>query len=72
MLNETEARQAVPMGHMRYVLGISLVLVIVAFAVIYLTYFRWVEEGHEASGSLVRDLRKDHAAQEHVHGLAIG
>ena len=40
VLNETEARQAVPTGHMRYVLGISLALVIIAFAVIYLTYFR--------------------------------
>ncbi|MFM9843818.1 MAG: hypothetical protein ACKVOI_12685 [Dongiaceae bacterium] len=40
MLNETEARQALPLGHMRYVLGVSLALVIIAFAVIYLTYFR--------------------------------
>jgi len=40
VLNETEARQAVPLGHMRYVLGISLALVIVAFAVIYFAYFR--------------------------------
>jgi len=40
VLNETEARQAVPVGHMRYVLGISLVLVIVVFAVIYLNYVR--------------------------------
>lgn len=40
VLNETEARQAVPTGHMRYVLGISLALVIIAFGVIYLTYFR--------------------------------
>jgi len=40
VLNETEARQAVPVGHMRYVLAISLALVIVAFAVIYLSYFR--------------------------------
>jgi hypothetical protein len=36
VLNETEARQAVPTGHMRYVLA----MVIIAFAVIYLTYFR--------------------------------
>ncbi len=40
VLNETEARQAVPVGHMRYVLGISLALVVIAFAVIYLAYFR--------------------------------
>lgn len=40
VLNETEARQAVPTGHMRYVLGISFALVIIAFGVIYLTYFR--------------------------------
>lgn len=40
VLNETEARQGVPTGHMRYVLGISLALVIVAFTVIYLAYFR--------------------------------
>jgi hypothetical protein len=40
VLNATEARQAVPTGHMRYVLGISLALVIVAFSVIYLAFFR--------------------------------
>jgi len=40
VLNETEARQAVPVGHMRYVLAISLALVIVAFAVIYLSFFQ--------------------------------
>ena len=40
VLNETEARQAVPAGHMRYVLAISLALVITAFAAIYLFYFR--------------------------------
>jgi hypothetical protein len=40
VLNETESRQAVPVGHMRYVLAISLVLVIVAFAVIYSYFFQ--------------------------------
>jgi hypothetical protein len=40
VLNETEARQALPLGHMRYVLGISLALVVIAFAAIYLLYFR--------------------------------
>jgi hypothetical protein len=40
VLNETEARQAVPVGHMRYVLAISLALVILAFGAIYLVYFR--------------------------------
>jgi hypothetical protein len=40
VLNETEARQALPLGHMRYVLGISLALVIVAFAAIYFAYLR--------------------------------
>lgn len=30
-----EARQAVPVGHMRYVLGIGLLLVIVSFLVAY-------------------------------------
>lgn len=40
VLNETEARQAIPVGHMRYVLGISLALVIIAFAAIYLSFFR--------------------------------
>jgi hypothetical protein len=40
VLSATEARQAVPVGHMRYVLGISLALVIVAFGIIYLIYFR--------------------------------
>ena len=40
VLNETEARQALATGHMRYVLGISLALVIIAFAAILLTHFR--------------------------------
>lgn len=40
VVSATEARQAVPLGHMRYVLAISLTLVIVAFAIIYLFYFR--------------------------------
>jgi hypothetical protein len=31
----TEARQAVPTGHMRYVLGIGLALVILAFLIAY-------------------------------------
>jgi hypothetical protein len=33
-----DARQAVPLGHVRYVLGISLALVIVLFAIIYFSY----------------------------------
>ena len=36
VLNTQQARQGVTLGHMRYVLGISLVLVVVAFLVIYL------------------------------------
>lgn len=40
VLNETEARQAVPTGHMRYVLAISLALVIVAFGLIYINFFQ--------------------------------
>lgn len=35
VLNPTEARQAVKLGRMRYVLGISLALVIIAFALSY-------------------------------------
>ena len=38
-LNETEARQAVPIGRMRYVLGISLALVVGGFTVVYLVVF---------------------------------
>ena len=38
-LGAGRARQAAPLGHMRYVLGISLTLVVVAFAVIYALYF---------------------------------
>lgn len=34
-LAANEARQAVPTGHMRYVLGIGLFLVIVAFVIAY-------------------------------------
>jgi len=35
VLNENRARQAVPLGHMRYVLIISLALVIAGFAIFY-------------------------------------
>jgi hypothetical protein len=38
-LPPVKARQAVMLGHMRYVLAISVALAIVAFAVIYFTYF---------------------------------
>lgn len=34
-----QARQGATLGHMRYVLAISLALVIVAFAIIYFLYF---------------------------------
>lgn len=34
-----QARQGVTLGRMRYVLAISLALVIVAFAIIYFLYF---------------------------------
>ena len=34
----TEARQGVTLGHMRYVLGFGLALVVIAFAVIYFFY----------------------------------
>jgi hypothetical protein len=34
-LSGEEARQAKPLGHMRYVLGISLTLIIAAFAILY-------------------------------------
>lgn len=37
-LNKTEARQAVTLGSMRYVLGISLALAAVAFVVLYYFY----------------------------------
>jgi len=33
-----DARQATPLGHVRYVLGISLALVVVLFAIIYFSY----------------------------------
>lgn len=36
---ETEARQAVTTGHMRYVLGISLTLAVMLMAAIYLVSF---------------------------------
>ena len=36
VVNETRARQAVPIGRMRYVLAISMALVIVGFVVLYL------------------------------------
>jgi len=35
VLNENRARQAVPLGHMRYVLIISLALVIAGFIIFY-------------------------------------
>jgi hypothetical protein len=35
IINENRARQAVPLGHMRYVLGISLALVIGGFLAFY-------------------------------------
>jgi hypothetical protein len=35
IMNENRARQAVPLGRMRYVLAISLTLVIVGFIVLY-------------------------------------
>ncbi|MGH6876732.1 MAG: hypothetical protein ACREHV_05050 [Rhizomicrobium sp.] len=38
-LRAVEARQGVASGYVRYVLGISLVLVIVAFAIIYFMNF---------------------------------
>jgi len=38
-LPATEARQGVTLGHMRYVLGFSLALVVIAFAIIYFFYF---------------------------------
>ena len=34
----TEARQGVALGHVRFVLGFSLALVVVAFAIVYLIY----------------------------------
>ena len=37
-LEQTEARQAVKTGHVRYVLAISLALCVVAFAVFYFVY----------------------------------
>jgi len=38
-LPAARARQAVPLGHVRYVLGIGLALIVVALAVIYALYF---------------------------------
>jgi hypothetical protein len=38
-LPATEARQGVTLGHMRYVLGFGLALVVIAFAIIYFLYF---------------------------------
>ena len=35
IMNENRARQAVPLGRMRYVLAISLALVIVGFVALY-------------------------------------
>lgn len=37
-LSTTQARQAVTLGRMRYVLGISIALVVVAFAAVWLVY----------------------------------
>ncbi|HWE07388.1 MAG TPA: hypothetical protein VG274_11805 [Rhizomicrobium sp.] len=39
VLPPVDARQGVALGHMRYVLGISVTLAVVAFAVIYFAYF---------------------------------
>ncbi len=39
VLAPVEARQGVALGHMRYVLGIGMTLAVVAFAVIYFSYF---------------------------------
>jgi hypothetical protein len=36
---ETEARQGMMTGHMRYVLGISLTLAVIAMVVTYAAYF---------------------------------
>ncbi len=38
-LPPTQARQGAMTGHMRYVLAISVALVIAAFAIIYFLYF---------------------------------
>jgi hypothetical protein len=38
-LEPEEARQGATLGHMRYVLGISVALAVVAFAVVYFSYF---------------------------------
>jgi hypothetical protein len=38
-LPATDARQGVMLGHMRYVLGFGLALVVIAFAIIYFFYF---------------------------------
>jgi len=40
-LTKTEARAGITPGIVRYVLGISLALVIIAFAIILLIGFRW-------------------------------
>jgi len=37
-LSTTQARQAVTLGRMRYVLGISLTLVVIAFLAIWLSF----------------------------------
>lgn len=39
VIERTEARQGVALGHMRYVLLFSTALVIAAFAIIYFMYF---------------------------------
>jgi hypothetical protein len=38
-IRPVQARQGFMLGHMRYVLGISIALAVVAFAVIYFLYF---------------------------------
>ena len=39
VMNENRARQAVPLGHMRYVLAVSMALVIGGFA--FLSWLLW-------------------------------
>jgi len=38
VLNSTKTRQAVPLGRMRYVLAVSLALVIAGFTAVYLIF----------------------------------
>jgi hypothetical protein len=37
-LSGDQARQAKPLGHMRYVLGVSLTLIVAAFAIVYFAF----------------------------------